>query len=374
MRILFIIKSLASKHGVERTISDKANYLAKKEHVVSLLTYEQGEHPIVFPLNRTILVQDLDTRFYTLNRLSLFKRFWAWQKMCRLFRNRLQKYLKEFQPDLIVTTTYSNVCLAEIMEVSGKIPVVVESHSVLVYEMPADSLRKKLQKGLSMRALRKCDLLISLTKGDAECWRKYISNVTCLPNPVSSICEDIDAINRENKSIISVGRLQNPKRFDMLIDAFAKIANLYPDWHVDIFGDGEQREKLQQQIDFYGLSERVHLHHSTTDIFAKYLSSQFLVFCSDFESFGLVLIEAMAYGLPVISTNCPYGPSEIVTDGFNGFLVEKNDVDSLAEKMSWMIAHKSERKQMGNEAYKSAMAYKMDVVMQKWEQQYLSVI
>jgi len=259
-----------------------------------------------------------------------------------------------------------------VMTLRSKAPVIVESHSVLDYELPTDTLLHRLRRFSCLRTLRKCDLLIALTEGDAACWRKYVSQVVVIPNPVSFYCEDVGLCRRRKGRIISVGRLQEPKRFDVLIDAFAMIADQYPDWYVDVYGDGEYRDDLERRIQAKGLKDRFFLRQPTAAVMEEYMSSQLFVLCSDFEGFGLVLVEAMACGLPVVSTNCPYGPSEIVENGVTGLLADMNSRD-LAAKMSRLLSDDCLRETMGHAAHQAAARYRQSVVMSEWEKAYVSI-
>ena len=122
-----------------------------------------------------------------------------------------------------------------------------------------------------------------------------------------------------------------------------------------------------------GLKGRVHIFEPTSDIYTEYQRSEFFVHSSDFEGFGLVIVEAMACGIPVVSTNCPYGPSEIIEDGKTGLLA-KMDVKDLAEKMEWMMTHDEERRLMGVNAHQAAARFRKETIMPQWEEAYLSVI
>ena len=157
-----------------------------------------------------------------------------------------------------------------------------------------------------------------------------------------------------------------------MIDAFALIADKYPEWVVDIFGEGDLYEQLQKQIVDCYLLGRMNINPPTRDIFVEYQNSSFFVLGSDYESFGLVLIEAMACGIPVVSVNCPFGPAEIIDDGVTG-LLSGNTPKELSEKMEWMITHDVERREMGRKAHRAAARYQQDVVMKKWEAVYRSV-
>jgi glycosyltransferase involved in cell wall biosynthesis len=168
---------------------------------------------------------------------------------------------------------------------------------------------------------------------------------------------------------MAVGRLFEQKRFDRLIDAFALIAYKYPEWRLEIFGNGPLENKLLAQSNKHKLSNRILIHPPTHSIYDEYQCSQFMVLSSDYEGFGLVIAEAMACGLPVVSTNCPYGPSEIIEDKVTGLLTKLN-VQDLADKMEWMITHPKERTLMGRQAHQSAGRYAQDVLMPQWLKAY----
>lgn len=217
-------------------------------------------------------------------------------------------------------------------------------------------------------------MLISLTQFDAKSWSdRGVKNVTIIPNPITQYSDQLPVVQRKPGRIIAVGRMYKQKRFDRLIDAFSIIAEKHPSWTLDIYGEGPLREDLQMHIESLGLQERIHLNEPTHDIYAEYLRSEFFVLSSDFEGFGLVIVEAMACGIPVVSTDCPYGPSEIVEDGKTGLLA-KMEVQDLADKMEWMIIHTKEREKMGQMARQAAARYKKEKVMKEWEQAYLPVI
>ena len=163
------------------------------------------------------------------------------------------------------------------------------------------------------------------------------------------------------------------KRLDRLIESFSLIADRYPQWFVDIYGDGSLRDELENLVKEKNLVGRVNIFQPILDVKIEYQRSQFLVLSSDFEGFGLVISEAMACGIPVVSTDCPFGPSEIIEDGKTGLLA-KMDVNDLSEKMEWMITHEEERKSMGIQAYEAAARYKKDVIVPEWEKAYKSVI
>ena len=289
------------------------------------------------------------------------------------FRNRLQNKIFSFLPEALVIP--SN--LAEFMGITISmvkyVPVVLECHSThMEFLESSQKLRKRLRNHMIMSFAKRCSLLITLTEGDACYWHQFCRKVVTVPNPLSYYPERIIKKSSNGRRIICVARLQTVKRIDRLIEAFALISNKYPDWYVEIYGDGPEKMSLQQMIEDRGLQGKISILPPTVDIYKKYMESDFLVLSSDSEGFSLVLIEAMSCGLPAVSVACPFGPSEIVENGMTGLLT-KMDVQDLAEKMEWMIIHEKERLQMGEQARIAAKKYQKGTVMKEWERAYMSV-
>lgn len=373
MKIFFLICSMANAHGVERTLTDKINYMAERGHDVTLVTYEQGIHPYIFQLSTKVKCTDLDCRYFTLYKYSLPQRLKKQWLMKRRFKHKLHRLVVDRSPDVLVTTTYESVYMNAIMSLRSQVRVVIESHTAFIQDMKSDTLMKRVRNLLYLQTLKKCDLLIALTRGDATFWQKYIHNVISVPDPVSFYSDHIDWLSREPGRIIAVGRYYPSKRYDRLIDAFSLIAAKYPKWHIDIFGEGPDKDSLQRKIDTLGLHNRICLMSPTVDIQSEYLRSEMFVFSSDYEGFGLVLIEAMACGVPPISTNCPFGPPEIIEDSVSGKLCQMN-VQDLADKMEWMITHDKERRQMALNAHKASGRYRKEKVIREWELAYKSIL
>ncbi len=371
MRIIFVMRSVIGLEGLGRVMTEKANYLAGRGHEVMLVTYEQGRHPMGFTLKKEVAHIDLNSRYFTIYRHGLFYRWLAAWRIRRQFESALQKIICAYEPDVMVVPTniaeYSNA----IIKIGRQVPVVVESHTSYRYDMMIGGLYKRLKNMLHKQSFSHASLIVTLTHGDAVYWQKDCRNVVTIPNPLTFFPNPLPAMVKDPFRIISVGRLQRQKRFDRLIDAFAMIADKYPQWHVDIFGDGEEKAVLNMQIERCGLAGRVTLNAPVGDIAAEYMRSQFLVLSSDFEGFGLVMTEAMACALPVVATNCPYGPSDIVDDGQNGLLADLTAAD-LSSKMAAMMADRAMRESMGRKARQTAMRYNADVVMAQWESAYAS--
>lgn len=373
MILVYVYSNFALKRGTERTLIDKANYFSMNGHKVYIITYEQGSHPFAYALNPSITHYDLDCRRFTIYQYPVYKRYVYLSRMKKTFRIRLKEKVNVINPDVIITATTSGFFLEEILREKGNAKLIVESHIAFTPLMHPNSIIGRINQYQYLRTVMKCDLLVSLTKGDAACWRRYVNNVAVVVNPVTRYDDDVDNIPKESGRIICVGGLETQKRYDRMINAFALIADKYPQWHVDIYGDGSERQHLLNMISNFGLQNRIVLHPQTNDIYTEYKRSELFVLSSDYEGLPLVLIEAMSCGLPIVATDCPFGPADVLDDGNTGLLAEMN-VDSLAAKIDWVITHEKEREEMGVRARQASARYKKDVVMKEWESAYKSVL
>lgn len=381
MRILIIHRSYALVGGAERVITDKANYLAKEGHQMMLVSYEQGSHPLPYELHSSVNYSDLNCRFFTLSRYSLPLRLYNFFRMRAKFKRALHKLIISFKADVVVMASDWQTLIDLVLDAASPIPVIAEFHNAYDYimrnvEVSGSPFKQKITKAYywqTLKHLRRCEKMVVLTQIDANCWRRHFDNVVVIPNPVTFYPEVIDDIPKDPGRIIFVGRFNHEKRIDRLITAFSMIADKYPDWHVDIFGDGNEKDNLICQIADLKLESRVIIHEPTKAIYEEYKRSEMLVLCSEHEASPLVLVEAMACGIPCVSLDCPNGPREIIKDGVTGLLAKDGDVEDLASKIEWLIIHEEERREMGRNARSSAASRKMSVVMTDWENLYTSV-
>ena len=168
------------------------------------------------------------------------------------------------------------------------------------------------------------------------------------------------------KRVVTIGRYAYQKGYDLLLQAWAEVERQFHDWTLDIYGQGDQTSYRELMGDLGINANRCHLNGPVDDVVKTYQNSTIFVLSSRFEGFGLVLVEAMACGLPVVSFDCPAGPDEIITDGADGLLVPSGDVHALAEKLMTLMADEELRKRLGQQARQTAQRYDMKTIANQW--------
>lgn len=381
IKILFIINSLAQKAGTERVMTDKINYLARRsdEYKVYILTYEQGNHPIVFPLSDNVKIFRVNVRLWNLFKFNFLKRVFLLIRAKRRFRKEFRKILNEVEPDIIDCNTYSMHLVDIIVSEGSASKTILENHAVrrtISKSFRAHNLFQHMVYGIwdkkNNDALKKFDVIVTLTENDKKEWADF-DNVVVIPNVLSHYPNNL-SLSKKGKSVISVGRLYIYKSYNSLIRIWQKVIERYPDWHLDIYGDGQEEKSLEGQIREYHLESYIEIHSPILDIFQKYMESDFLLSCSQWEGFGLVFIEAMSCGIPCVVYDCPYGPSGIIKDGEDGFLIKINDDQSMINRIFYLIEHEEERIKMGLKAHENVKRYLTDNIMPTWEKLFKSIV
>nr|WP_229821102.1 glycosyltransferase family 4 protein [Streptomyces ruber] len=219
------------------------------------------------------------------------------------------------------------------------------------------------------RHYRALDAVVTTTEADARVYRERMTlpgvRVLSVPNIVPEA--GVPPSPRTAPVIAAAGRLTRGKRFDLLLEAFARVAAKEPDWELRIYGGGKEKGRLRELIEELGLAGRARLMGVRTPIEAAFAQASLVVSASDAESFGMTLVEAMRCGVPVVSTDCPLGPAEIVTDGVDGRLVPVGDVRALADAMLELIVADGTRRAMGEAALRSAHRYDPAPILTRYE-------
>lgn len=363
MRILYTFRSLAVWGGIERVLVEKMNHLASMYgDEVYMLTTDQGEHPIPYQVVDGVHLEDLRIQFHRQYCYSGFRKIWdGWQRT-RLFEKRFSERLLQFQPDVIVCSTADPVY--SIAKVKGRVPLIVESHSICKRTLGEKGLRQRFVAYLLRKGLKKTDCLVALTEADAEEWRHIHPHVEVIPDMVH--LNDGIHSSLVNKRVVWVGRFDYQKRPMEIIKIWQMVFPQFPEWHLDIYGEGEMKEELENAVSF--LNMNIHIHPPTDRIFDVYRESSILVSTSLFEPFGLVIPEAMSCGLPIIAYDCPFGPSTMISNRVNGFLVEDNNRQVFVNKLSLLMSDYSLRQSLGHAAAQSVQQFSAERIIPIWRE------
>jgi glycosyltransferase involved in cell wall biosynthesis len=239
---------------------------------------------------------------------------------------------------------------------------------VAVENMNFHSHRRRLSRDVR-RELGRFDAIVVLTGDDARDYRDELNGsatrVEQIPNALPELGGGTSAL--EEKAVVAAGRLTGQKGFDLLIRAFAQVVPERPDWELRIYGDGSQRAELERLIAELGLNGSVRLMGATSDIGEELARASVFALSSRFEGFGMVLVEAMSKGVPVVSFDCPRGPSEIVDDGVDGVLVPNGDVDALASALVELTGDEQRRRSLGAAGLEKSRRYEIGAIGARWD-------
>lgn len=369
MKIAYCTPSLYIAGGIERVLTTKMNYLADEAgyDVWVILTDGKDKEPY-FKLSDKIHIVNLDVNFEELWNHGFLAKIPVYLKKQRIYKKRLKQALFDIRPDIIITTLRREInFITSIKDGSKKIGEMhVNRANYRNFEANDSNFIKDLFAKFWMHnlvgKLKKLDRLIVLTNEDKANW-KELHNVTTIPNPLN-VFPSVESEQR-NKKAIAAGRYCYQKGFDLLIEAWTIVAREHPDWILEIYGAGNRDEYIKLVAE-KGISNSVIINPATDNIYNRYADASLFVFSSRFEGFGMVLLEAMATKLPVVSFACPCGPRDIISDGKDGILVENGNVQELADKICYLIENEDVRKEMAKNAVEKAKLYSVDVIMKKW--------
>ncbi len=360
MKIVYIYPTLATWGGVERILVEKMNLLADYDgYEIHAVTYNQGDHPLSFQLDSRVRHTDLQVRTHAIYRYRGLRRLWEEWKRSRLLSSRLREKLDEIAPDVIVATTNGELTL--LCRLKGSTPLVVESHGGYQHliDYPRLSWRHRHDIRRRYRLLHQADAIVTLTEQDASKWRTDYPQVHVIPNVVH--LNPTDRLStQQQKRIIFVGRLAEQKGIPELMAVWRMTHRRHPDWQLMMFGEGDH-DYVRRLADGLQVSPPV------KNIFDQYCNCSVLVLTSRWEPFGLVIPEAMSCGLPVVSFEGD-GPSNIITDGVDGYLVANRDTGILADRLCQLIEDETLRRRMGEAAVQSAQRYTAANIMPMWKE------
>lgn len=369
-KIVYIVGGLYQPSGMGQVLSCKVNYLANHtDWQIYVVLTERPDLPFFYKLSPNVKFVNFDINFDELDTMPLLKKMCAYRQKQAAYKKKLTSYLIEVKPNITVSAVRREInFINDIPDGSKKIGEIhFEKQFYRHFDKPylpafVNNWITEKWQGALIKQLARLDKFVVFTKEDAENWG-VLSNLLVIPNPLAKH-PDVQSM-RNNKTVISVGRYDPVKGYDMLIDAWSIVAPKHPDWNLRIVGPGDRTPYLEQ-VKRLGLEKKICCKGASDRIYDEMAEASFYVLSSRSEGFPLVLIEAMAVGLPCVSFSCSAGPRAIISHLQNGLLVEKDNVQELSESICYMIDHEKEREEFAKQAKINSERFSVENIMQKW--------
>lgn len=351
-KICFLIGSLNNSGGTERATTLIANELCKQGFNISILNLVYSSNSF-FKLDDGIEVH------------SLYGKKVSFKKNLLGTICKIRQFVKKHEVNtLIVVDSIS--CVFTVPALS-RLEV---NHICWEHFNFNNNNGTKLRDIGRKLASRYCNYIVTLTNSDKELWIKGLnvirSEILPIANPTSY--EDIENTpSLYYKNVLSIGRLTHVKGFDLLIEAWSGVCESNKDWTLQIVGDGEEEVNLKQQAKTLSIEDRIEFIPANQDIDKYYKTSSFYCLSSRFEGLPMVLLEAQAFGLPIIAFNCDTGPSDVIEDKKNGWLVENGNVDKLAKNIEMaMGVYQNEYADLSRSAKQSSLRFSINTISKEW--------
>ena len=357
-KLLYVTHRVDGIGGLQRVFSIKINYLKENYNydVSIVITNTKSSHHFFDFTKHKLLEEPLKGwgPFYLFH-----------------YINTVKKHIRSENPEvvIIIDNGLKGFLLPFFLR-NLNVNIVFEQHGFRFYE----SLEKKLSffQKLKISMLNKIidftlsfvDEFVVLSHASKKEWK--VKSCQVIPNPlwIESSTENL----LDNKRVISVGRQEFVKGYDLLLPIWKKVIQKHPDWKLHIYSDYNPELKLNEWVQKLNLDREVVFHEPTVAIEEAYAKASIYLMTSRHEGFGMVLLEAMACGLPCVAFDCPTGPAELIQNDCNGYLIQPFDLDAYAEKVISLIKDSELRRKFGENGQKNVQKYQLSVIMEKWHQ------
>ena len=375
MKIRFLLMNAFAVGGTIRTTFTTSGELARLGHDVEIMSLYRRRADTALPVPEGVTLKFLaDLRKDVVPDLPPQQRWLAEQPTRLMSSNdfrypnfnlltdvRLARYIRSVRDGVLVGTRPS-INLAVALLASPSVVRVGQDHMNLASYNTA--LRNQIAS-----IYPRLDMVSTLTEGDAEDYRRHLgggTRVECMPNGVPDVGGHRAAL--DEKVVVAAGRLGRQKGFDRLLRSWARVVGDHPGWRLKIFGSGVDMKPLRRQIRRLGIEDSAEMMGFTSSLHEEMSRASLYVMSSRKEGFPMVLLEAMAVGLPVVSFDCPTGPRDIIREGVDGHVVPEGDVDALAAAMGGLMGDPERRKAYGRAAVEGARRYDIAAITRRWEE------
>ncbi len=360
--------SLRKTGGAERIITEKSNYLANEFgydiHIITL--FQDDNTPNSYPLSELVHQININFPYYTQYNYKYPKRLLIKYRLYKSMKRKLTQTINSIDPDILIGVSYSHADL--VCTIPCRAKKIIECHEprALVSSsfFHGTFISRFYTKHYYFHVIEKnADYVVTLTNKDKLQWHKakrveVIPNFSSMHITYNSTCK--------LKRVIAVGRLSEEKGFERLIDIWKVITAKHPDWKLDIYGEGELKKRLLNDIKTKQVNN-ITLRGTTSNISKEYSTSSICVVTSYYEGFSIVILEAMKHGVPCVAFDCPFGPESIIKDASTGYLIEDNNNCQFIEKLCRLIENYELRKQFAQNSIERAKQYDIDIIMSKWK-------
>ena len=374
MKIVYIIGGAYAANGMSDVMTRKVNWLARNtEAELYVVLTERPDLPLFYPLDELVNVINFNLNFDRLDTLPLWRKLLLYGNLQRQYRERLSHYLMNVQADVVVSALRRDInFLCDIPDGSRKVGELHFArssyrsfHKAFLPECINKWITKCWQRKL-IAQLNRLQHFVVLSHEDAAAWPE-LKNLVVIPNSIHSFPQTTASM--DTFRVVAAGRYTHQKGFDLLLQAWAEIEEKHPQWHLDIYGSGDATP-YRNLIQTLGL-HHVICHDQTPNLQSEMLASSVFAFSSRYEGFGLVLAEAMACGLAVVSFACPCGPRDIINDGNDGLLVPPEDIKAFASALDKLMGDEALRVRLSQAARVSSQRFSEENIMQQWKKLFL---
>lgn len=369
MKIVYCTDTISRMGGIEIITIVKANALAAIPGNQVWIALSDNQYPAIMKL-QNVSVLDLAVHYYEKD----YRGYWhaimdLWEKR-KIHRKRLEMLLNDINPDIVISTGMAGKHFIPGMKLKSHPVLIMELHSSKHFGVEAargwrEWMFAKLGEYYNeLCVYKKYDQIVVLTEAEKTGSWANRDRVIVIPNPITK--QEAEHSICTSKRAVSAGRLLWIKNYESLVNIWAKVVRRHPDWTLQIWGTGYERENLERQIERLGMKNHVLLMGYTSEVQEQMAKASLFVLTSRTEGFSLVTIEAMSVGIPAVAYDCPGGLRYVLKDGETGFFVPMNDEDAFVEKVCMLIENEELRKTMGQAALKEVEQYRIEKITQRW--------